>query len=48
MNSDISKDIKTELQKAKVYAEGRGIRIQVTNMNLMKDLKKLIDIKISG
>lgn len=48
MNSDIAEDIKAELQKAKVYAEGRGIRIEVTNREITKELKKLIDIKISN
>lgn len=46
-NSDIDETIKTELKNAKVYAEGRGIRVDVKNQSMLKDLKKLISIKIS-
>lgn len=48
MRSDISGIIKSEVQNAKVYAEGRGIRIVVTNDSITEDLKKLISIKISN
>ena len=37
----------TELKNAKVYAEGRGIRLDVKDQSTLKDLKKLISIKIS-
>jgi hypothetical protein len=47
MNSSISEAIKTELKEAKVYAEGRGIRIDVTNETGIQDIKELIDIKIA-
>jgi hypothetical protein len=33
---------------AKSYAEGRGIRIAVTNEAILEDIKKLITIKISN
>lgn len=46
MRSDVSGIIKSEIQNAKVYAEGRGIRIAVTNDSITEDLKKLITIKV--
>lgn len=46
LSSDMDETIKTELKNAKVYAEGRGIRVDVKNQSLLKDLKKLISIKI--
>lgn len=48
LKSDITENIKNELKAAKVYAEGRGIRIEVTNNADFDDLKKLITIKISN
>jgi hypothetical protein len=45
-NSSISEHIITELKNTKKYAEGRGIRIDVTDGSLMDDFKKLIEIKI--
>jgi len=42
----ISKEIKDLISSAKVYAEGRGFRIDVTQKKIMKDIKKLIDIKL--
>lgn len=45
LNSKISDDIKNELKSAKVYAEGRGIRIEVKNKMVINDIKKLITIK---
>ncbi len=47
MESNICKEIKAELQCAKVYAEGRGIRIDIKNDGLINDIYTLIDIKIS-
>jgi len=46
MTSQISDAIKSELNAARVYAEGRGIRIDVKNDGILKDIKELIDIKI--
>ena len=43
---DISNEIKNELKLAKVYAEGRGIRIDVIDNSKIEDIKKLIKIKI--
>lgn len=47
LNSDISKDIKYIISSAKVYAEGRGFRIDVKNKKTAKDVRKLIDIKLA-
>lgn len=47
MQSTISDSIKEELRTAKVYAEGRGIRIEIKNRELLKDIRNLIEIKIS-
>ena len=43
--STIAELIKTELQAAKVYAEGRGVRIEIKDETLVNDLLKLIEIK---
>jgi len=48
MNSEISNDLKEELNAAKVYAEGRGIRIDVKDENLLKDIQFLIDVKMAN
>lgn len=48
LRSNISIGIKTELKNAKIYAEGRGIRIEVKDNSIMNDLKELIKIKISN
>ena len=47
MNSQVAETLKSELASARVYAEGRGIRIDVLNETILNDLKTLIDIKIS-
>jgi len=47
MHSQVAECIKSELASARVYAEGRGIRIDITDETLMNDLKILIDIKIA-
>jgi len=46
LQTNVSNEIKTELQNARVYAEGRGIRISVENGNIIKDIKTLIDTKL--
>jgi hypothetical protein len=48
LSSDISIDIKTELEKARKYAEGRGIRIDIKNDLILPDIKRLIDIKLNN
>ncbi|PKL84519.1 MAG: hypothetical protein CVV22_12510 [Ignavibacteriae bacterium HGW-Ignavibacteriae-1] len=46
MDSDISEEIKNELQQATKYAEGRGIRIDVKNDKIIPDIMKLVEIKL--
>jgi hypothetical protein len=46
MESPISESIKSELQAAKVYAEGRGIRIEIKDESWLEDILNLIEIKI--
>jgi hypothetical protein len=45
MGSQVSQTIKDDLSAARVYAEGRGIRLTVTNKNDLKDIKTLVTIK---
>lgn len=47
LNSPVNEHIKTELANAKVYAEGRGIRIEIKDRSLVKDIEKLIFIKLA-
>lgn len=46
--SAIHPDILAELAQAKVYAEGRGIRIAVTDREVVQDLIQLVAIKIES
>jgi hypothetical protein len=46
--SDIADSIRKELAAAKIYGEGRGIRINVTSKEVLADIKKLIDIKLAN
>jgi hypothetical protein len=48
MRSGVSEAIKTDLQAARLYAEGRGIQIEVKNKKILKDIHELINIKISN
>ena len=48
MKSKLPEPIKNELAAAKVYAEGRGLRMKVSNKAVVKDIKKLIDIKLEN
>ena len=48
LKSKIATDIKTELESARVYAEGRGIRIEVKDEKIENDIKELINIKIKN
>jgi len=47
LNSTVSEEIKTELASARVYAEGRGIRLDINNEESIRDIKFLIDTKLS-
>ncbi len=46
LSSDINNEIKTSIESARVYAEGRGFRIEVKSKDIVEDIKKLIDIKL--
>jgi hypothetical protein len=46
LTSDIADSIKIELRNARVYAEGRGIRIDVREKQILGDIMKLIQIKL--
>jgi hypothetical protein len=46
LSSLISNDIKTIISSAKVYAEGRGFRIEIRDSNMLDDVRMLIDIKL--
>jgi hypothetical protein len=48
MQSDIAESIKTELQLARAYAEGRGIRIDVKDASNLEDIRQLIRIKLAN
>ncbi|MBK7573045.1 MAG: DUF3788 domain-containing protein [Bacteroidetes bacterium] len=44
--SPISENIKSEIRSAKVYAEGRGLRVDVKNKSVIHDIEKLLEITI--
>ncbi len=48
LQSDIAEPIKTELANAKVYAEGRGIRIDVKDRKAVSEIRKLVAIKLAN
>lgn len=48
MNSNVSEFIKQELIDARVYAEGRGIRIDIKDDKLLTGIYTLIDIKLAN
>jgi hypothetical protein len=48
LDSHISGSIKKELENARVYAEGRGIRIDIKDDSLLADIFKLIEIKLAN
>lgn len=48
MKSGVAVTIKTELESAKVYAEGRGIRMEIRDETLVNDIKTLIHIKLKN
>jgi len=45
--SAVSTQIKSDLENAKVYAEGRGIRIHIPDRSALEDIYRLIDIKLA-
>lgn len=46
--SQISESIKNDLNNVRKYAEGRGVRLEIYDQSLLKDLKLLTDIKINN
>ena len=48
LDSEVSKQIKSDLKAAKVYAEGRGIRIPVPDRAALEDIYRLIIIKLAN
>jgi hypothetical protein len=46
MESNISAEIKNDLQEATKYAEGRGIKVDVKNDQIIPDIMKLVEIKL--
>ena len=47
LNSSISNSTKKIIENSPVYAEGRGIRIDITDDNLISDIEELIRIKLA-
>jgi hypothetical protein len=47
LNYVISDNIKKIISTARVYAEGRGFRIDIDNPGIIKDVRRLIDIKLA-
>lgn len=47
LESKIAATIKKELESAIIHAEGRGIRLAITDKKIVTDIKKLIATKLS-
>lgn len=47
LESDISEVIKTDLEQARKYTEGRGVSIDIKNDLTISDIRKLIEIKLT-
>ncbi|MDP3915102.1 MAG: DUF3788 domain-containing protein [Bacteroidota bacterium] len=48
LESDISPVIKNDLEQATKYAEGRGIRIEIKDNQILADIEKLVIIKLAN
>ncbi len=48
LQSTISEELKEIISTARVYAEGRGIRVEVKSANIISDLQQLILIKLKN
>lgn len=46
--ADIQDEVKKIIETSPVYAEGRGIRILVSNKKTMADIEQLVQIKLSS
>ena len=47
LNDDFPEDIKASLQNAKVYAEGRGLQIDIRDGSKIAEVKRLVEIKLA-
>ncbi len=47
LESDISEDIKATITAAKVYAEGRGVRIEVKDKKTLQSVIKIAQVKLT-
>ncbi len=47
LTRNISENIKEDLINAKVYAEGRGVKINVKDNSNLPDIKTLVEIKLA-
>jgi hypothetical protein len=47
LSSKMDAEIRNELASARVYAEGRGIRIPIHDSSIIPDIQELIRIKLS-
>ena len=48
LRSNIPAEIKSIIESAPVYAEGRGVRFEVRDGKYINDIKTLIDIKLAN
>jgi len=48
LESNVKERIKKELSEARVYAEGRGVRIDIHEENDIQDIKTLVQIKLEN
>lgn len=48
LSSSVADEIKNHLKEAKVFAEGRGIRLEIRTKKSLPDIYRLIEIKISN
>lgn len=48
LSSGLSPKIKDIISTARVYAEGRGFRIDICDIGILPDIKRLIEVKISN
>jgi hypothetical protein len=47
LESTIVEHIKNDIKVSRKYAEGRGIRIDITNQTLVSEIEKLIAFKVA-
>lgn len=48
LSSKISREVKDIISASKVYAEGRGVRLELKERKQLGDIKSLVKIKISN